>query len=178
MWESLLYPLFFINNPPLVPFSQFFTCQTLAFILQCSPYSSFLSFSVNPVFCCPSFKCSSFNFQLSLSLLRCVLLDKGGISGWSAQGAAVRAALWRTALCEVACLAFVLLPRKNEGPQRGREEGGVLGCHSCAKPSLTKNYQKDHKREICWHITPIEVIWRQWKWTGNNEACHLKDQDT
>lgn len=41
--------------------------------------------------------------------------------GWAAGrwGEAVRAGLWLTALCGAGCLAFVLLPRKMEGTQRG-----------------------------------------------------------
>lgn len=90
LWESIVYPLFVINNPPSLPFSQLsllYLAHNLPFLL-CSALSTFssLSFLVIPAFLL-SF--ATFLFQvfilrfaaLSLSLLRCALSDNGGIPG-------------------------------------------------------------------------------------------------
>lgn len=112
---------------------------------------------------------------VSLSPSKCLLRQRG-IPGWSAQGAAMRAALWRTALCGVAYLAFVLLQRKKEGTQRGRaKQGGVILVHKVWS-FWVYTYCLGSKRDFFWvqFIDTIEVIWKQWLCKGNNQTWKTK----
>lgn len=166
LWESIVYPPFFINNPPSLPFSRHSPlpfAHKLPFLLRSvSPHSPALSFLVIPAFCCPL---ATLLFQgfilpfLALSLLSVVpFLDNGGILlPWlqggregdrqaGSEGQPVTdSPVWGARLA----WPFVPLPRKMEGTQGGgaagrrRGEGeGQRGCHSCAEVSGTLDFKQ------------------------------------
>lgn len=119
-----LSPLHFAHNLPflLVLFSPH------AFSILLSHSFLLLSFSTF------SFKV----FTPSSSSLWCPLGQwRNPQAGSEEEGRAARAGLWLTALCGTGCLAFVPLPRKMEGTQRGgtvgrrREERPVRASFMC-----------------------------------------------
>lgn len=125
-----------MNNPPSVPFfsalPSLLRTQSFFSSLHCSPHS----FSILLSHPCLLLPFATFLFQVfilpflaSLSSLWCPF------GQWrnplAAGRGSMRAGLWLTALCGAGCLAFVPLPSKMEGTQRGgaaeRESSGKEG---------------------------------------------------
>lgn len=159
-----------------LPFFPHFSQSLLVFPAFCYPFATF-HFKV-PILC----------LLLSFSLFSVVPSQtmKESLGCWG-EGGAVRACLWLTALCGTGCLAFVPLPRKMEGTQRGGavkgavwKRGAVRG-HSCvgvlvtlvfkqrtlqSEESLWPNVRTKSAHIVSWfmYLWTEDISCREWRW--------------